>query len=264
MTGDEASLAGARRRIDEIDDAIHDLLMRRAATAAEIRRAKGAGPAWRPAREAQVLRRLLSRHEGPFPGSAVARIWREIMSAMVRLQGDFKVAVPDGLCRDAAREWFGADTALSLHESPRTALAAVRDGAAAVGVLPAPEDGEASPWWTVLADMRKDRPAVCAALPFASPGSAALCVASLAPEESGDDRTLVAVPADLGEEELDAAAAKAGTGLRRMIRPRSGGLLLAELEGFVGDASLSRFVERAAGAVRLGAYPAPVRTGVDR
>ena len=266
MTGDEASLAGARRRIDAIDDAIHDLLMRRAATAAEIRRAKGAGPIWRPAREAQVLRRLLSRHEGPFPGSAVARIWREIMSAMVRLQGDFKVAVPDGhpVCREAARECFGADAALSLHESPRTVLAAVRDAAASVGVLPAPEDGEASPWWTALADMRKDRPAVCAALPFASSGSAALCVASAAPEESGDDRTLVAVPADPGEEELDAAAAKAGTGLRRLIRPRSGGFLLAELEGFVGDASLARFVERAAGAVRLGAYPAPVGTGGDR
>ena len=262
MTGDEASLARTRRRIDAIDDSIHDLLMQRAATAAEIRRAKGAGPVWRPAREAQVLRRLLARHEGTFPGSTVVRIWREIMSAMVRLQGDFRVAVPDShpACRDAAREYFGADAALSLRESPRTVLAAVRQAEAAVGVLPAPEDDEVSPWWTVLANMRKSRPAVCAALPFASSGNAALCVASAAPEESGDDRTLVAVPADLGKEELEAAAAKAGSGLRRVIRARSGGFLLAELEGFVGEPSLAHLLERAAGAVRLGAYPA----GVDQ
>ena len=266
MTGDEASLARTRRRIDAIDDAIHDLLMRRAAAAAEIRRAKGAGPVWRPAREARVLRRLLARHEGSFPGSTVVRIWREIMSAMVRLQGDFRVALPDNhpACRDAAREHFGIDATLSLHESPRTVLAAVRQADAAVGVLPAPEDDEASPWWTVLADMRKNRPVVCAALPFASSGSAALCVASAAPEESGDDRTLIAVPAALGKKELDAAVAKAGSRLRRLIRPRSGRFLLAELEGFVGEVSLAHFPEPTAGAIHLGAYPAPVRTGVDQ
>ena len=47
-----------RREIDEIDEGIHDLLMRRTGVARRIGGIKGAGPSLRPAREAEVLRRL--------------------------------------------------------------------------------------------------------------------------------------------------------------------------------------------------------------
>ena len=110
-----------------------------------------------PREEAQILRRLIARHKGPFPRSTIVQLWREIVSAMVRIQGELKVAVyaPDGIhtCREMARDHFGAGTPLSLHSSARAVLNSVQDGKATVGILPFPEDGEAAPWWTVLAAM---------------------------------------------------------------------------------------------------------------
>ena len=59
---EESPLAALRDEIDEIDDTIHDLLMRRMALAnriSETKRARGAtGALLRPAREAAILRRL--------------------------------------------------------------------------------------------------------------------------------------------------------------------------------------------------------------
>ncbi|HYZ32124.1 MAG TPA: chorismate mutase, partial [Crenalkalicoccus sp.] len=64
---DAAALAALRAEIDTLDDALHDLLMRRAGVVARLAasRAKGDAPALRPGREAAVLRRLLARHAGP-------------------------------------------------------------------------------------------------------------------------------------------------------------------------------------------------------
>ena len=89
------SLDALRREIDRIDDEIHDLLMRRAAVAGEIRRSKGPdnGSYLRLGREAAILRRLVARHSGSFPKPALVRIWREIMAALTQLQGPFSVAV---------------------------------------------------------------------------------------------------------------------------------------------------------------------------
>src|SRR3546814_15977852 len=90
MSDNTPSLDDLRREIDEIDDAIHDLLMRRTELARQIGRAKGQGAVFmRPGREARVLRRLVARHTGPFPKPVVTRIWREILPGFPRLQGPF-------------------------------------------------------------------------------------------------------------------------------------------------------------------------------
>src|SRR5690242_16970871 len=95
-----ATLEDLRAEIDAIDDSLHDLLMRRASLASEIARLKngGASPAdstgkrgrkrdqgafFRPGREASVVRRILGRHQGPFPASALVRIWREVMGGLL-------------------------------------------------------------------------------------------------------------------------------------------------------------------------------------
>lgn len=65
MPSDSRSLTELRREIDAIDEATHDLLMRRAGIVERVRTAKGGldtGNAWRPAREAEILRRLADRH----------------------------------------------------------------------------------------------------------------------------------------------------------------------------------------------------------
>ena len=72
-----------RREIDEIDSALHDLIMRRTRVVAQVAAAKGESNAanFIPGREVWVLRRLLARHEGAFPRHALVRIWREMISA---------------------------------------------------------------------------------------------------------------------------------------------------------------------------------------
>ena len=87
--GPETSLAALRAEIDAIDDALHDLVMRRAAVVARMAasRVKGDASSLRPGREASILRRLLARHSGALPPAALVRLWREILSASNAMQG---------------------------------------------------------------------------------------------------------------------------------------------------------------------------------
>ena len=281
MSDGNQSLSALRDRIDGIDSAIHDLLMERASIAAEVRDSKAsgpsAGPVWRPAREAQVLRRLVARHEGPFPRGTLVQLWREIMSAMVRLQGEFAVAVfandETRWCRDMARDHFGAETPLSYYSTARAVLTAVQDGSATVGVLPVPEDSEELPWWPVLAGMSGARPLVCARLPFgpssAGAGDSALCVANIEPAESGDDRSLVAFRTrpKISRARLNSAISAAGIKPLRLIGSGPStddiSLFLAELDGFAADddARLARLAGPddgvAESVIYLGAYATP-------
>lgn len=290
MSDGKQPLSALREKIDGIDNALHDLLMERAGVAAAIRDSKTEGPVWRPAREAQVLRRLIDRHDGPFPRATIVQIWREIVSAMVRLQGEFAVAVYAGdesrWCRDMARDHFGAETPLAFYSSTRAVLTAVQDGSATVGVLPSPEDSENAPWWPALAGMSGSRPTVCAQLPFGptAPGNgdSAVCVADILPEASGDDRSLFAFRTnpEISRARLSSAISAAGIKPRRLIGRGAStddtSLFLAELDDFAApdDARLTRLADPddgiAEAVIFLGAYATPFDAtdlayrGVDR
>jgi chorismate mutase-like protein len=204
-----------RREIDALDSQMHDLLIRRSEVAARIGALKsgtGAGAApranghdgalLRPAREAIILRRLVERHRGPLPWGTVVRIWRELMSAVLRAQGPFAVAVyapaaeVTGNYWDLARDHFGTHTPMSVHESALQVLRAVIDGSATVGILPLPRDDDSQPWWTHLMSADASTPRVCAKLPFGAPGIArghaveAFAVGRVAPEATGEDCSL--------------------------------------------------------------------------
>ncbi len=146
-----------RREIDQIDDAIHDLLMRRAAVVERIGAAKGSpGQAvyLRPAREATILRRLMARHSGGFPAQVVVRMWREMITALTRIQGPFAVAVyaPEekrGFW-DIARDHYGSFVPMTAVNTAAAALRAVSDGTATVGVVPYPAEDDNDPWWRFL------------------------------------------------------------------------------------------------------------------
>ena len=58
-------LEGLRRRLDEIDDRLQDLLIERAAIIAMVAASKKDGnqPAFQPAREAEIIRRLVRSEE---------------------------------------------------------------------------------------------------------------------------------------------------------------------------------------------------------
>ncbi len=165
-------LATLRNDIDRIDNAIHDLLMERAEVVEHVRAAKGAeGIKLRPGREAEVLRRLIARHSGPFPKGALVRIWREVMSAYLKLQGHLAMAVympaPGAAYWDLARDQYGSQTPMTAHASVRGVIGAVQSGEAAIGVLPIPMPSESDPWWRHLYSNAENTPQILSRLPVA-------------------------------------------------------------------------------------------------
>lgn len=194
----EVALDELRHQIDRIDDQIHDLLIDRAALAGQVAAAKGGAAMWRPQREAEILRRLMARHRGAFPRTAVIRIWREIMSAMLALEGRFTVAVcalPDQTGYwDKARDHFGTSATFNTYQAPGAVMRAVTDDPTVLGVLPWPRDEELDPWWRYLPGDEAG-PRIVARLPFigGDPTSSALVVGRASVEPSGDDRSFVRI-----------------------------------------------------------------------
>jgi len=80
-----AELDRLREQIDHLNDRILENLNERAKLARAIGTLK-AGQAYRPEREAQVLRRIKERNPGPLGAETVALLFREIMSACLALE----------------------------------------------------------------------------------------------------------------------------------------------------------------------------------
>ncbi|MBI1777414.1 MAG: chorismate mutase [Proteobacteria bacterium] len=281
MTTAPPALDALRREIDEIDDAIHDLILRRAEIVREIGRVKTsvASPMLRPAREAQVLRRLARRHRGPVPMGVMVRLWRELITGgSLGLQENVLVAVyggEDGVgCWDLARDHYGGSVPMRSCRSPGEVVDAVAAGTATVGVLPAPGPGEAAPWWPLLLSDRPNPPRVVVKLPFADRSrsrtaiATAFVVAAMAHEESGEDRTLVALAAKAGADEAGIATALERVELKGSVlaiapdKENDTQWRLLELAGFVGaDDRRLALLAREPGigrALTIGGYATPL------
>jgi len=269
-----SALDAFRRRIDEVDDGLHDLLMRRTELVGEVGRVKARDRAtpFRPGREAQVLRRLVARHRGRFPAAALVRIWREIMGGAVAVQGGVSVAVCEG-CWDLARDHFGSQTPLLALADADETVQAVAEGSATLGVVPLGGDDDPDPWWCKLAAPAPERPSVIARLPFGALGNGAsgyadaFVVALMEPEASGEDCTLLAAETDaaLGYATLTDAFLAARLGVNSIARAARGRKVvqLLEIEALVipGDPRLERALEAIGTAGRvtwLGAYARPL------
>lgn len=197
VDGWRPDLGALRARLDEIDNQIHDLLIDRAKVVEGVARS-GKPAAFRPGREASILRRLLGRHSGKLPASTLVRMWREMLAGTTAMQSPVTVAVfdPSGGVGAIAREHFGFLTPAIPHDSPKAALDAVRAGAVTVAVLPYAK-GDAA-WWPLL-NSGGTRLYVIARLPFWAPRPAhipaadALVVATTPPDASEHDRSILAL-----------------------------------------------------------------------
>jgi chorismate mutase len=284
MPADSVSLDKVRREIDAIDDALHDALMRRASLIVEVSRAKenGAGSAMRPGREAQILRRIASRHDSDLPLEVVFRIWRELINAATAMQGPIAVAVcaPEKSAGywDLARNHFGASTPMTLHVAPSVVMRHVVETPGMLGILPEPQDEEETPWWPLLASEARggDVPRIVWRLPFfASPSGrfeelGALVISCMDPERSGQDVTVAAFDCDLDVSRGRLLEALDGIGLPgRVVATREGEvargrLHLVLIDDFVAedDHRLARLAtvmdETLYRAVVLGSYPEPI------
>jgi chorismate mutase / prephenate dehydratase len=275
-----ADLAALRAELDGIDDALHDLLMRRAEVVAWVGASADKAAtrvALRPGREAAIIRRLLARHSGPLPPRALVRLWRELLAATTAMQRPFIVAVcdpdPGAALIQAAREQFGALTPLRIHRRPSEAIGDVSAGTASVAVLPLPVDDELPPaaWWTALLHAGAPRLHIIARLPFwapraeGAPAAPALVVAAIAPDPSGQDRSLIGLELDrdTSRARLAAALTEADLAPSNLIVRHDPGLpvahALAEVAGALTEADPRLASLRTLRPpVMLGAYAIPV------
>ncbi len=277
MAAPAPTLDEIRTEIDRIDQAIHDLLMRRVEVVRRIGGLKsGSAPKWRPAREAALLRRLAARHHGEMPIGVLARIWREmIIGGSLALQEAVSVAVvapgADSGCWDLARDHFGGVVPLDAAPSSSQVVRDVAKAKATIGVLPSPADGETDPWWPLLIRRTPSSPRIVAKLPFAGAGNGrsvgeALAIARVAFEPSGSDHSLIVVEAapELSRASLMAAIRKADLHARWLARHETDGrpAHLLEVDGFVGegDARLAALREHPSlqGVVLIGGYALPL------
>src|SRR5512146_1667783 len=129
---DVPSLAELRKEIDRIDEGMHRLLMERGDIIDRLiatKKSQETGSAFRPAREADMMRRLVQRHKGILPLDTAESIWRVIISTFTFVQAPFSVhadlSAGDALMRDSARFHFGFVVPYVAHFSGAAAVEAV-------------------------------------------------------------------------------------------------------------------------------------------
>ena len=165
------SLADLRRDIDRIDAAMHELLIERGEIIDQliaVKKTEETGSAFRPAREADMMRRLVRRHHGSLPLDTAESIWRVIISTFTYVQTPFAVhadlSAGDALMRDSARFHFGFTVPFVAHMGAATVVEAVSGSKGDLGLVPAFAIADAGPWWTALEFT--SAPKIIARLPF--------------------------------------------------------------------------------------------------
>jgi chorismate mutase len=165
------SLVELRREIDRIDEKMHGLLMERGEIIdrlISVKQTQESGSAIRPAREAEMMRRLVDRHRGILPLDTAESIWRVIISTFTYVQAPFSVhadlSAGDAAMRDSARFHFGFTVPFLAHMGAASVVAAVSDSKGDLGLVPAFTMAGAGAWWSALEF--DAAPKIIARLPF--------------------------------------------------------------------------------------------------
>jgi chorismate mutase len=277
--GPIVDLAALRGELDGLDDALHELLLRRATVVEQVGRLGAKGRvALRPGREASIIRRLVAQHTGRFPTVSLVRVWRELIGGMTALQGPYSLAIcdpdPVGAYTAVAREHFGALLPLRTYRTPAQAIGEVSAGSASAAILPLPTEWEAASaaWWTALLHKDDPRIYVTAFLPFwaprpeGAPKVQALVVCAAPPDPSGADRSLLGLEVALEQSRarlaqgLGQAGFDAGTTVLRRDPGAASALVLVDVAGFVteSDARLTALTFTTRPPIVVGAYAVPL------
>jgi chorismate mutase len=240
-------LADIRREIDRIDEAMHLLLMERGAVIdrlVEVKRTSETGSAFRPAREAEMMRRLAARHTGHLPLATAEHLWRTIIATFTHVQSPFTLHVEQGAdalaMHDLARFHVGFDVPLAGCSTPSRVVEAVAASTGDLGLVRLVAE-PAVAWWEALGG---DGPQIMARLPFfaraAHPAAIPALVIARPLGDAALSETTVWSVADEGDLALPDDAEVLGSVTRNARRSR--------LVAAPGDAP------PAPGAIALGGY----------
>src|SRR5580693_436275 len=121
---------------------MHALLMERGRiidALIEIKARQGGGSAFRPGREAAMMRALAERHRGILPLDTVEGIWRIIISTFTYVQSPHSVHADmsrgDAAMRDSARFHFGFTVPCVPHQGAGGVIDAVARGLGDLGMF---------------------------------------------------------------------------------------------------------------------------------
>lgn len=162
------SLADLRQDIDRIDAAMHALLMERGEIIdrlIEVKKTVDSGSAFRPGREAAMMKVLAERHQGHLPFDTVESIWRVIISTFTYVQAPYAVhadiSIGDAPMRDTARFHFGFTVPYHTHKDASAVIRAIADASGDLGIFATTTQGA---WWQGL--IGANTPKIIARLPF--------------------------------------------------------------------------------------------------
>ena len=165
------SLPELRKDIDRIDESMHRLLIERSEIIGRliaVKKSQESGSAFRPAREAEMMRRLVERHTGLLPLDTVESIWRVIIATFTFVQAPFSVhadlSAGDAAMRDTARFHFGFTVPFVAHMGAAGVVQAVSESKGDLGLVPAGPAAAAGAWWSALEF--DAAPKIIARLPF--------------------------------------------------------------------------------------------------
>ncbi len=168
----EAKLNILRAEIDAVDDALLELIRKRARLASDVgehKQDRGDAPFYVPSREASIIRRVLARnaeaaasdHQTKIPDEAIHGIYREIIGACLALEHPMTVAYlgPVGtFSHTAATRQFGATPTYLACATLEMVFDEVESGRATYGVVPVENafEGAVTPTLDLFADMERD------------------------------------------------------------------------------------------------------------
>ncbi len=134
-------LADLRRKVDELDAQILDLLNRRGRIVIEIagEKEKRKMAFYAPEREEEVYQRIVSLNQGPLPKDAIRAIYREILSASLSLERPLRAAYlgpPATFTHLASMKKFGSSAEFIPMKGISDVFLEVEKGNADYGVVP--------------------------------------------------------------------------------------------------------------------------------
>ncbi|MCI0600641.1 MAG: chorismate mutase [Beijerinckiaceae bacterium] len=262
------TLADLRTEIDRIDAELHLLLMERGEIIhrlIEIKARQGGGPAFRPGREADMMRSLVSRHQGLLPLDTVESIWRIIISTFTFIQSNYSVhadiSAGDAAMRDCCRFHFGFTVPYVAQQGAARVIEAVARSDGDLGILRAERYDFAGPWWRGLAP--PDAPKVIARLPFVErrdhpAGTPVFVIAKPLAEAAVRDVILYDLTLANGGGDLAAVTGLHGLEVLGQYKGKAGLALMIAAESTAGDVrdTLARMGAAEVRMVEIGCHAA--------